>query len=81
MAQQAGAKARELDPSDGDLDTELKDLAAARSMTEGGYTEAAGTEGGFRKMIKDADKQRNSKKRLLLVAPRPLPHHWSGPTA
>ena len=30
LAQQAGAKARELDPSDGDLDTELKDLAAAR---------------------------------------------------
>ena len=29
LAQQAGAKARELDPSDGDLDTELKDLAAA----------------------------------------------------
>ena len=58
LAQQAGAKARELDPSDGDLDTELKDLAAARAMTEGGYTEAAGTEGGFRKMIKDADKQK-----------------------
>ena len=58
LAQQAGAKARELDPTDGDLDTELKDLAAARAMTEGGYTEAAGTEGGFRKMIKDADKQK-----------------------
>ena len=58
LAQQAGAKARELDPTDGDLDTELKDLAAARAMTEGGYTEAAGSEGGFRKMIKDADKQK-----------------------
>ncbi|RPG09185.1 MAG: hypothetical protein CBB84_005095 [Phycisphaera sp. TMED24] len=58
LAQQAGAKARELDPSDGDLDTEMKNLAASRAMTEGGYTEAAGNEGGFRKMIKDADKQK-----------------------
>ena len=58
LAQQAGAKARELDPSDGDLDTEMKNLAASRAMTEGGYTEAAGNEGGFRKMIKDADRQK-----------------------
>lgn len=58
LAQQAGAKARELDPTDGDLDTELKNLAAARAMTEGGYSDAGGSEGGFRKMIKDADKQK-----------------------
>ena len=52
-----GERAKALDPSDGELDQRLKDLAAQRAMDQGGYTEAAGREGGFRSMIKDASKQ------------------------
>jgi len=53
----AGEAARQLDPSDNDLDAELKNLSAQRAMDQGGYIEAAGEEGSFRKFIKDADKQ------------------------
>ena len=58
QALSVGHMARERDPSDSDLDRELKDLAAQRAMEQGGYNEAAGREGGFRSMVKDADKQR-----------------------
>lgn len=51
-------KAKELDPSDADLDKELKDLSAQRAMDQGGYEKAAGKEGGFRQFVKDSDKQR-----------------------
>ncbi|MHC5026852.1 MAG: hypothetical protein ACYTGR_08860 [Planctomycetota bacterium] len=54
----AGELALQLDPSDNDLQAELKDLAAQRAMDQGGYNEAAGQEGGYRKFIRDADKQR-----------------------
>ena len=54
----AGHDAIHLDPSDGSLDHEIKDITAQRAMAAGGYEEDAGTEGGFRKFIKDADKQR-----------------------
>ncbi len=58
VAMSAGQLALQMDPSDGTLDTELKDLSAQRAMSQGGYEEAAGKEGGFREFVKDMDKQR-----------------------
>ena len=54
----AGQLAMQMDPSDSELDTQLKDLAAQRAMSQGGYEDAGGKEGGFREMVKDMDKQR-----------------------
>lgn len=54
----AGQLAMQLDPSDSTLDAEMKDLAAQRAMSQGGYEDAGGKEGGFREMVKDLDKQR-----------------------
>jgi tetratricopeptide (TPR) repeat protein len=54
----AGEMALQLDPSDSKLSHSLKDLAAQRAMDQGGYEQTAGEEGGFRKFIKDADRQR-----------------------
>lgn len=57
-AMKVGERAKAMDPSDGELDERMKNLAAQRAMDQGGYTEAGGQEGGFRSMVKDADKQR-----------------------
>lgn len=54
----AGQAAMALDPTDGSLEHEIKDLSAQRAMSEGGYEKAAGREGGFRDFVKDMDKQR-----------------------
>ena len=54
----AGQEAMHLDPTDGSLEHEIKDLSAQRAMSEGGYEKAAGREGGFRDFVKDMDKQR-----------------------
>jgi len=54
----AGQLAMQMDPTDSALDTEMKDLAAQRAMSQGGYEDAGGKEGGFREMVKDLDKQR-----------------------
>jgi tetratricopeptide (TPR) repeat protein len=54
----AGQLAMGLDPTDGQLEHEIKDLSAQRAMSEGGYEAAAGKEGGFRDFVKDMDKQR-----------------------
>ncbi len=54
----SGELALQLDPNDNDLAADLKDLAAQRAMDQGGYNEAGGQEGGFRKFVKDADRQR-----------------------
>ena len=54
----AVADALQLDPQDTSLETELKDLSAQRAMDRGRYEEAAGEEGGFRKFVKDPEKQR-----------------------
>lgn len=51
-------KAKELDPRDGALDHEYKDLSAQRAMDQGGYDRAQGKEGGFRSFVKDSEKQR-----------------------
>jgi hypothetical protein len=47
-----------MDPSDGALIAELKQLTAARAIQQGGYDRTAGQEGGFRAHIKDAEKQK-----------------------
>jgi hypothetical protein len=54
----AGEAALALDRDDADLEQEIKDLAAQRAMDKGGYEEAGGEEGGFRRLILDAEKQR-----------------------
>ncbi len=53
-----GEAAMALDPRDADLEAEIKNLSAQRAMDQGGYEEAASKDGGFREMIKDADRQR-----------------------
>ncbi len=53
-----GEMARELDPSDSDLDVELKNLTAQRAMDQGGYDAAVGEEGGFLQSVKDIEKQK-----------------------
>jgi len=54
----AGMDALTLDPGDVNLENELKDISAQRAMDQGRYEEAAGEEGGFRKFVKDPEKQR-----------------------
>ncbi len=54
----AADDALHLDPKDSGLEQELKDLSAQRAMDQGRYAEAAGEEGGFRKFVRDPDKQR-----------------------
>ncbi len=49
--------AKGVDPRDASLDAELKDLSAQRAMSQGGYEAAAGEEGGFRRFIKDSERQ------------------------
>ncbi|MFM9996213.1 MAG: tetratricopeptide repeat protein [Phycisphaerales bacterium] len=46
-----------LDPSDGKLQAELRNLAAQATMSKGGY-DKSGQAGGFRANVRDADKQR-----------------------
>jgi len=54
----SGETALQIDPTDSNLDAEMKDLSAQRAMDRGGYGDAASAEGGFRKFVKDIDKQR-----------------------
>lgn len=53
----AAEQALKIDPADGELSARIRSLAAAATMQKGGY-EQAGQQGGFRGMIRDADKQR-----------------------
>ncbi|MDP7008657.1 MAG: hypothetical protein QGI78_03700 [Phycisphaerales bacterium] len=57
QAIKVGHAALQADRSDSALEKSLNELAAERAMAEGGYNEGVGEEGGFRKFIKDADKQ------------------------
>ncbi len=54
----AGEKAVLIDPTDGTLQQEIKNMSAQRAMDQGGY-EAAGQEGGYRKFVRDEEKQRD----------------------
>lgn len=56
---EAGTFATYVDPADGELQNEIKNLSAQRAMDQGGYEEAGGAEGGFRKFVRDLDHQRD----------------------
>jgi tetratricopeptide (TPR) repeat protein len=58
QALHCGSLALQLDPTDAALSAELKNISAQRAMDQGGYEEAAGQEGGFRKFVRDEEKQR-----------------------
>ncbi|MDY7109122.1 MAG: hypothetical protein SYC29_10855 [Planctomycetota bacterium] len=54
----AGEMARDLDPSDNELDAQLKNLTAQRAMDQGRYDEAVGEEGGYRRSVRDIETQK-----------------------
>ncbi len=57
LAQEAGQVAKQIDPSDGPLDARLKEMMAQAAISKGGFDETAGQEGGFRRNIRDANRQ------------------------
>ncbi|MCW5777406.1 MAG: hypothetical protein KIS87_13300 [Phycisphaeraceae bacterium] len=57
LAVKAGEAAKQLDPSDGELAARVRNMSAAETMTRGGFDES-GQAGGFRKNVKDLEKQR-----------------------
>ncbi|MCG3121904.1 MAG: hypothetical protein GIKADHBN_00277 [Phycisphaerales bacterium] len=57
LAVQSAEAALRIDPTDGELAAEIRNLSAQETMNKGGF-EKAGEVGGFRSNIKDAEKQR-----------------------
>jgi len=55
LAAIAGESACRMDPGDGDLQVRVRNMLAQNTMSSGGYDNEE--EGGFRKNIRDADKQ------------------------
>ncbi|MEQ9206580.1 MAG: hypothetical protein RLN78_04370 [Phycisphaerales bacterium] len=55
LAAIAGEMACRMDPSDGELQVRVRNMLAASTMSQGGYD--SDEEGGFRKNIRNADKQ------------------------
>jgi tetratricopeptide (TPR) repeat protein len=55
LASEAGTIATRLDPTDGELQNRLRNMLARNTMTQGGFD--SDEEGGFRKNIRNADKQ------------------------
>lgn len=55
LAAIAGEMACRMDPTDGELQVRVRNMLAASTMSSGGYD--SDEEGGFRKNIRDADKQ------------------------
>lgn len=53
-----GRAALKAKPDDSVLERELNELAAERALSQGGYEDIGSEEGGFRKFVKDIDKQR-----------------------
>lgn len=53
-----GEEAQRLDPSDTNLEHEMRQLTAARAIKQGGYEKTYGQEGGFRGQVRDAERQR-----------------------
>ncbi|MFM9168971.1 MAG: hypothetical protein ACKOTD_02305 [Phycisphaerales bacterium] len=49
-----GEEAQRLDPSDTNLEHEMRQLTAARAIKQGGYEKTYGQEGGFRGQVRDA---------------------------
>ena len=62
----AGEAALMLDPSDGHLQGELRNLSAQATMSTGGY-ESTGEAGGFRSNIRDSSKQRELEEEERIV--------------
>ena len=58
LAVEAGGDASRLDPSDADLARRVQQLAAQSTISSGGYDDTD-KEGGFRKNIRDIEKQTN----------------------
>ena len=56
LAVLAGDAAVQMDPSDGPLSTEVKNMSASATMSRGGF-DKTGEEGGFRANVRDLDKQ------------------------
>ncbi|MFN9993653.1 MAG: tetratricopeptide repeat protein [Phycisphaerales bacterium] len=56
-ALQCAEQAQKADPTNGELAATIRSLAAQATMTRGGF-DATGEAGGFRRNIRDADKQR-----------------------
>lgn len=56
LAAQAGEIATRLDPSDGELQNRVRNMLARNTMSQGGFDQT-GEAGGFRRNIRDADKQ------------------------
>ena len=56
-AVQYGQIAMQLDPTDAQLEARVRNLSAQAAMNKGGYEDNAGEEGGYRKSIKNLDKQ------------------------
>lgn len=65
-AVKAGELAVKLDPLDGKLAAEVRNLAAQATMSQGGY-ETTGQAGGFRANIRDAEKQRQLEEQERIV--------------
>ncbi|MBK7405291.1 MAG: tetratricopeptide repeat protein [Phycisphaerales bacterium] len=57
LAVVAGEQAVQMDPSDGTLASDVKNMSAQQTMRKGGFDQT-GQEGGFRANIRDLDKQR-----------------------
>ncbi len=57
LAVEAGQIASQLDPSDGDLAARVKEMYASATIQRGRFEESAGEEGGFRKSIRNIEKQ------------------------
>lgn len=66
LAVQAGDAATKLDPADGALSAEVRNMSAQATMSRGGFDQS-GQEGGFRANLKDADKQRQLEEGERLV--------------
>lgn len=56
LAVESGEIARQLDPSDAELQHQVRNMMARQTMTSGGFDQA-GEAGGFRRNIRDAAKQ------------------------
>jgi len=62
-----GRAALKAKPDDSVLERELNELAAERALSEGGYEDIGSEEGGYRKFVKDIDKQRELEEEASLA--------------
>lgn len=59
LATKSGESAIAKDPTDSKLEAEVKNMSAQAAIQRGGLRDSARTAGGFRKGIRDADRQRS----------------------